>query len=253
MPNGHGILRRLVSRLIRRPLRPMYGAPLTDVDGNVYKTVNIGEQTWMAENLRVTHFRDGSDISHVTDNDHWAGCNSPAYCFLANTPDPAKQAKFGALYNLYAALYSPSPCQITTFLAPEGWRLPTYYDWAKLEVFLVENHYYFDYAGEPYKDALAKALASKTGWKESPIEATPGYDSGSNNTTLFNAMPLSWRVFNGEFGSTGTSASWWRYGGLNPDMPNSGGCIRQINYNAAEVIHGRDSFSAGHSIRLVKE
>jgi hypothetical protein len=74
---------------------------VTDIDGNVYNTVNIGTQVWMKENLKTTKYNDGSSIPNVTDNATWSGLSSPAFCWYNNDATNYK-ATFGALYNWYA-------------------------------------------------------------------------------------------------------------------------------------------------------
>lgn len=73
---------------------------ITDFDGNVYQTVKIGNQVWMAENLNVTHYRNGDAIAHVTGTSQWAGLSTGAYCNYNN--DIYNTAPYGSLYNWYA-------------------------------------------------------------------------------------------------------------------------------------------------------
>ncbi|MBN2638036.1 MAG: fibrobacter succinogenes major paralogous domain-containing protein [Bacteroidales bacterium] len=98
-----------------------YGT-VTDVDGNVYKTIKIGDQVWMAENLRVTHYRNGDTIPSVKDTTSWANQTEGAYCNYNNTEDPDTIATYGRLYNWYAT-------QDTRNIAPEGWRVANAVDW----------------------------------------------------------------------------------------------------------------------------
>ncbi len=69
----------------------------TDLDGNVYKTVKIGDQWWMAENLKVIHYNNGDSIPNVTDNSEWRILTSGAYCNYDN--DSSHVATYGRLYN----------------------------------------------------------------------------------------------------------------------------------------------------------
>ena len=89
---------------------------ITDIDGNVYQTVIIGNQEWMSENLKVTHYRNGDPIPHLTDNTDWISTNDGAYCVYDNNPSNADT--YGNLYNWYAVDDSRG-------LAPEGWHVPT--------------------------------------------------------------------------------------------------------------------------------
>lgn len=107
-----------------------YGT-VTDQDGNVYKTVVIGTQTWMAENLRVTHYNDGTPIPNVTDNEEWKSLSTAAYCNYNNTTNKDTIDTYGRLYNWYAVN--------TGKLAPKGWHVATDIDWANLEYFLGDD------------------------------------------------------------------------------------------------------------------
>jgi len=81
--------------------KPAPPLTVTDADGNVYQTVKIGNQIWMAENLRTTKFNDGSLIPNVTDNVAWSNTATSAYCWYNN--DMVNANPYGALYNYYAA------------------------------------------------------------------------------------------------------------------------------------------------------
>ena len=97
-----------------------------DIDGNKYKTIKIGTQIWMAENLKTTHFNDGTSIVQIDKYDDWKGLISPAYCWYAN--DSTNKEVYGALYNWYAVN--------TKKLCPKGWHVPTDEEWKQLEICL---------------------------------------------------------------------------------------------------------------------
>ena len=92
-----------------------YGS-VSDIDGNLYKTIQIGSQIWMAENLKTTKFNDGADIPLVESNSEWSGLFVPGYCYYNIDPGSYKQI-YGALYNWYAVN--------TGKLCPDGWRVPS--------------------------------------------------------------------------------------------------------------------------------
>jgi uncharacterized protein (TIGR02145 family) len=100
---------------------------VTDIDGNVYKTVTIGTQTWMTSNLRVTHYRDGSSITNVTDDTTWDGFKTGAWCDMSNSA--ANGTIYGHLYNWYAVNDSRN-------IAPLGWHVPTITEWTTLITYL---------------------------------------------------------------------------------------------------------------------
>ncbi|QGY46249.1 hypothetical protein GM418_22065 [Maribellus comscasis] len=103
------------------------GLPV-DGDGNVYDTVVIGTQTWMAENLKTTSYNDGSLIPQLDKSEEWANSNTAGYCWYDN--NPANKEVYGALYNVKAARLEK--------LCPKGWHLPTIDEWTTL----------FNYLGE---------------------------------------------------------------------------------------------------------
>jgi uncharacterized protein (TIGR02145 family) len=95
-----------------------------DIDGNVYRTVTIGTQVWMAEDLKTTHYNDGTPIPYVTDHTEWANLKSGAYCWKwSDNNDESDKNIYGAFYNWYATAEK---------LCPVGWHVPTDKDWETL-------------------------------------------------------------------------------------------------------------------------
>jgi uncharacterized protein (TIGR02145 family) len=133
---------------------------IADVDGNYYKTVIIGGQTWMAENLRTTKYRDGTDIPYKN-----GGANYRWY-----NDDITFKKPFGALYRYETGA--------TGKLAPEGWHIPSVDEWNQLKNYL-------DSTG----GQVGKALASVTCWDCSPTPGTVGNDQAGNNRSGFNGLP----------------------------------------------------------------
>lgn len=151
---------------------------IKDVDGNVYKVITIGNQVWMAENLKTTKYNDGSEISHITDKNLWDGCGQGAYCWYDN--NSVNKASYGAIYNWYAVN--------TSKLAPKGWHIPTDDEWKELE----------NYLGEMAGDKLREK--GKSHWKVSQSIAT--------NKSGFTALPGG--VFsNSFFEKIGEEGYWW--------------------------------------------
>jgi uncharacterized protein (TIGR02145 family) len=101
--------------------------PVTDYDGNVYNTVTIGTQTWMTEDLRVTHYRNGDLIPNVAETAAWNNLTTGAYCNYDN--DKRNSATYGRLYNWYAVISGAN-------LAPSGWHVPTDAEWTTLTTYL---------------------------------------------------------------------------------------------------------------------
>ena len=106
------------------------GQRAKDIDGNFYETLKIGNQVWMAENLNVTHFRNGDSIPEVRSSEEWIRYGKegrPACCTVHNDPENGK--KYGRLYNWYAVNDSRG-------LAPKGWHVPSDDEWTYLTDFL---------------------------------------------------------------------------------------------------------------------
>ncbi|MBK7629085.1 MAG: fibrobacter succinogenes major paralogous domain-containing protein [Bacteroidales bacterium] len=159
------------------------GGTVTDIDGNVYNTVIIGTQTWMAENLKTTKYRDGSSITNITDNIAWGLLTSGAYCWY-NNDQATYKASFGALYNFYTTVDNRNLC-------PTGWHVPTDAEWTTLATFL---------GGESIAGGKLKE-AGTIHWM-SP-------NTGATNETGFNGLPWSYREKIGAFQIIGYGAYWW--------------------------------------------
>ena len=112
---------------------------VTDIDGNVYKTVVIGTQTWMAENLKTKLYNNGDLIPDVTSEIEWDGLGTDAFCWYNNDQQTYK-ATYGALYNWYAVN--------TGKLWPAGWHVPSDAEWTTFIDFLDGR----DYAGGKMKE-----------------------------------------------------------------------------------------------------
>lgn len=155
---------------------------VTDIDGNTYKTVKIGDQWWMAENLKVTHYCNGDAIPNVTDATEWRGLTTGAYCNFNNNSSNADT--YGRLYNWYAVNDS---CNI----APEGWHVPSDAEWQTL----------VDYLGGVV-DAGSKM-------KETGTEHWNGPNTSATNESGFSALPGGYRSYYGYYFGMGDFAYFW--------------------------------------------
>jgi uncharacterized protein (TIGR02145 family) len=212
---------------------------LTDRDGNVYKTVKIGNQVWMAENLRTTKLNDGTPIALVTQNDTWSDetITDPMLCYYDNKSENLDQ--YGMLYNWYAVKSGK--------LAPEGWHVATEKDWQDLQDYLITNGYNYD--GTTSENKTAKSLASTIGWIVDPVVGNVGNDQASNNKSGFNALPAGARFFNGSFNASASEAFWWLTS--ETDAYNSA----YLFIYTSNTLPGINSMSkrAGLSVRCVKD
>ena len=163
-----------------------YGSNISDIDGNSYKTVYIGTQQWMAENLKVTKYNDGTAIPNVTDNTLWGNNTSGAWAYYNN--DAIWNPKHGKLYNWYAV--SPT-MNGNKNVCPTGWHVPTNAEWTVLT----------DYLGG----------LSVAGGKMKEVGTTSWYspNTGATDTSLFTGIPAGTRSNGLFFPYVGYNANWW--------------------------------------------
>jgi uncharacterized protein (TIGR02145 family) len=164
-------------------------ATVRDYDGNVYNTVKIGNQCWLKENIRTTHYADGTAIPAGSDTS-----STIAYRYAPNN-DEANVSTYGYLYNWPAMMNgatsnnaNPSGIQ---GICPKGWHVPSNSEWSQLETYVNSQSEYLCYGGN------AKALAATTGWESYDFECTPGYQRENNNATGFSVLPT------GKYGENG--------------------------------------------------
>ena len=163
---------------------------VADDDGNIYSTVKVGEQCWMRENLRVTHFPDGTPIPVSTNwTDH---SDSLPYCYPP-AKDLTKVAQYGYLYNWAAAMNGENPSNTMPSgvrgICPAGWHIPSNDEQYRLKSYVTALDKYRCTIPPSHVWHVAPALASNFGWFSCSTECTPGYDSTANNATGFNLCP----------------------------------------------------------------
>ena len=222
---------------------------VSDPDGNIYTTVQIGNQIWTVENWRSTKYADGTCIPHVPGVSEWKSLSSPAYCYYNNTTDSDSVERFGALYNWYV-VDPENPHSI----APEGWRVPTNEDWTALQNHLIKKGFNGDETSSENKSG--KALASNGGewiedgiWGSAPI-GTPGNDQSSNNSSGFSARPGGYRYAkSGRFDWVGYYSVWW-----STSVPNaSDAYLHYLHYISRDLGSDKTYRGAGYSVRLVRD
>ena len=196
-----------------------YGT-VSDVQGNVYKTISIGTQTWMAENLRATKYRNGDEIPKVINNTEWTGVTTGAYCNANNIVNADSVAIYGRLYNYKAITDTRNIC--TT-----GWHIPTDAEWATLITFL---------GGNTVAVPKLRETGSQHGCNASP----------ATNQSGFTAIPAGFRVsWGGEFSDFTYYYGWWSSMGGDMNMD----CGGDVNLDTG---YGTD-LGYGHSVRCVKD
>ena len=210
------------------------GEELKDIDGNRYRTVKIGEQIWMAENLKVTHYRNGDAIANVTGDTAWANLETGAYCSYNNNPQSA--ATYGLLYNWLAV-------NDYRGLAPEGWHVPSDEEWKQLEMHL----------GMSQSDAdilLFRGTDEGGKLKETGTSHWKNPNTGATNESGFSALPGGYRRnFNGNYSNLGDYASFWS----SSKYDSEHALFRHLSYNYSAI--SRYSFNKlnGFSVRCVRD
>jgi uncharacterized protein (TIGR02145 family) len=216
-----------------------YGS-IIDIDGNAYKTVKIGTQEWMAENLKTTKYNDGTSIPLVTDNTAWSNLFTTGYCWYNN--NETNKGTYGALYNWYTVK--------TSKLCPAGWHVPTDYEWVTMENYLIDNG--FNYDGTTTGNNIAKALAAITLWTASTNTGDVGNTDypANRNATGFTAVPGGLRLKNGVFIGIGREGSWWSATG--GELPDNA-WYHCLFYNDHSVFREHVISTFGYSVRCVRD
>jgi len=217
---------------------------MTDIDGNVYHTVKIGDQVWTVENLRTTKFNDGTAITKITDNVAWAyNDTTPAFCYYNNMTNADSIKKWGALYNWYTVN--------TGKLAPTGWHVPTDSEWEVMQNYLVMHGYNYDGTTDTSTlNKIAMALAAKTDWYSDTLTGTIGKDLAKNNNSGFSALPGGFRHNNGSFNFIGLNSFWWS---ASVEYSASIAWFRSLNYVYDNLNRNGNYKSCGFSVRLIKD
>jgi len=195
---------------------------ITDIDGNVYRNILIGRQTWMAENLRTVHFNDGTSIPLVRNDVSWAGLTTPGFCYYKNDEEAFKPT-YGALYNWYAVN--------TGKLCPAGWHVPDDKEWSQLTDFL---------GGESIAGGKLKEAGS-TYWVEP--------NSGANNESGFSSYPGGFRFSDGKFFDFGFSSYFWVSG----EYSETRAFFRFLYYDDTNVYRFDNEKKNGFSVRCIKD
>ncbi len=226
--------------------QPCPGTPtVTDVDNNVYNTVQIGQQCWMKENLRTTRYANGTSISSGS-----IGSTTTAYRYCPNN-NSSNVSAYGYLYNWKAVMHNSSSSSINPSgvqgICPNGWHVPSKAEWRQLTQYVSNQNQYL------CSNTYAKALASTLGWSTSSILCAVGNDQSSNNATGFSAMPAGGFSSGGGYFDFGNSANFWSASEVQGEYNNLP-IPFEIRYD--ECVEYSVIFSAmsnGHSVRCLRD
>jgi uncharacterized protein (TIGR02145 family) len=206
------------------------GTPtVTDIDGNLYNTVQIGTQCWTQSNLMVSKYRNGDSIPTGLSNTAWQNTTAGAYAIYNN--DPVNDGLYGKLYNQYAVMDTRSLC-------PTGWHVPTDGEWTTLETFL---------GGSSVAGGALKSMAT---------QPTPGGwdfpNTGASNSSGFTAVPGGFRGQFGNFDFTNISGYWWS---SSLSSSSSFNAWYRVLYFASDLVSLYDDYNraTGFSVRCLRD
>jgi uncharacterized protein (TIGR02145 family) len=190
---------------------------VSDIDGNSYKTIQIGTQIWMAENLKSTKYSDGSIISNIIDDESWNTIVTGAYCWFNN--DISNKDVYGVLYNWYAVS--------TGKLCPAGWHIPGHTEW----LYMISHIGGVSVGGGRMKEAGSSHWLSP--------------NTGATNESGFTALPGGIRTVSGYFQGIGSTGRWWK---------STEGDVIEVSYDSGEVkIDAGCVYRRGLSVRCLKD
>lgn len=229
---------------------PTHCGTVADYDGNVYPTVVIGQQCWTKQNIRTTHYNDGTAIPFGTDT----STTQPYYYVNYAGVSPQTLENYGYLYNWHAAMHGASSSNSSpsgvTGICPLGWHVPSDAEWTEMTDFV---NSIARYRCNGYDAQIAKSLSSKTGWTSSNNSCEVGNNQEGNNATLFSAYPAGYYWNNG-FSNFGIFDLFWS-STINDEIYNDETYIwsrRKYNNNTGVERIGYDK-ACGLSVRCVKQ
>jgi uncharacterized protein (TIGR02145 family) len=194
---------------------------ISDIEGNTYNTINIGNQIWMTSNLSTSRFRNGVYIPYILNSTQWATTKSPALSFYNH--DNNFESNYGKQYNWYAVADPQGLC-------PVGWHIPTNSDWTVLS----DNLGGLNLAGGRMKNA------GTTFWI---------FPSNGTNASGFNGLPGGFRNVDGTFGILLHNAYWWSA----TDENEQNAFSRSIVYTDNVLSVNSSLKNQGFSIRCLKD
>ena len=196
---------------------------MNDIEGNSYKTIQIGDQIWMAENLRTTKYKNDEGIATTFSNELWGTTDVGLYCNYNNTENLDSIATYGRLYNWYAVNNENS-------LAPEGWRVPTVNDWNTLIEYL---------GGDEIASNAMKEFGS-THWGD-PYQST--------NSSGFTVLPSGRRYLTDDFSGISLYCTFWTSSAYNETVAN----FLYLYYFDSKVWKASNYYNNGYAVRCIKE
>jgi uncharacterized protein (TIGR02145 family) len=205
---------------------------VTDIDGNVYETVEVGEQVWMKENLKVTHYNDGSEIPTGYSNSEWADLDeTETGAYAVHDDNESNADTYGYLYNWYAVDDSRGVC-------PEDWHIPTDEEYTALSDYLGGE----SVAGGKMKECTPGSCPDSDYW--------PPPNTGATNESGFTGLPGGFRnTNNGYYGNMGIYGYFWS----STENYNYSAWNRLLNYNYSDIVRYYYNKRNGFSVRCIRD
>ena len=215
---------------------------LSDIDGNTYNTVQIGQQCWMKENLRTTHYANSSAIEQGSSTS-----TTTPYWYYPNN-DANNMSTYGLLYNWVAVMNGASssynnPSGVQG-ICPTGWHVPSDTEWTQLTNYVSSQS---QYVCGSTNTQIAKALAGDTGWTSSNNICAVGKTPSNNNVTGFSALPAG--LYYGSYDNLGKYANFWSA----TDYSSTNAYYLYLSYAVAPVTRGYNYKNHGYSVRCLRD
>ncbi len=207
------------NELVFKTVEIIYGS-VTDYEGNNYKTVQIGEQTWMAENLKTTKFSNGKSISNVTGDDYWSTITTPAYVWYNNHGD--NKDIFGGYYNWY--------CVNQGNLCPVNWHVPTDDEWLTL----------VDYLGGDIVGGGKLRETGTTHWNAP--------NTGATDEVGFAGRGAGSRHYTGNFLFMGDAGYWW----TSTNFDSTRAIANMVDHDFNHVFRNNYDKKTGMAVRCLR-
>lgn len=208
---------------------------VTGNDGTVYQTVKIGDQWWMAENLKETMYQNGDAVPEVTDASTWAGLSTGARCVYDN--NEANADTYGYLYNWYAVDDSRN-------IAPPGWHVPSDDEWKQLEMYLGMSQSEADHTGYRGTNEGSKMAGNAALWTDGNLENNAAFGESG-----LSALPGGYRGYSSHFYNLGGNALFWS----STEYGSSGAWYRALYYFDSDVYRYHHDKAYGLSVRCVRD
>ncbi len=217
--------------------------PVTDIDGNTYLVLQLGSQCWMRENLRVTRYANGTNITLSA-----TPSTNTAYRMNPNN-NASNVSTYGYLYNWAAVMNGASSSDSNPSgvqgICPDGWHLPSKREWEQLKNYLVSQSSYHCNFNNEY---LGKSLASTTGWNSSSTTCAVGNNPSSNNSTGFSAPPAG-SFYDFGYPHVGNYSFFW----LTTQHQNpQQSYVFHVRYDSPNATTGYMEWKGGYSVRCVR-